>query len=127
MWKTVSECKPSDLAKTYRTLPSISIDIGIMEKADNRFIIPADMQWSDVGSWNALHELLAKTPDANVSLSGELTAIDATGCLVRVSPGKQVALIGVSDLIIVEEGDKLLIIPRCLDQRVKEASKKLDK
>ena len=106
--------------KVYKGLASISIDYGVMEKADNAFMLPGDFGWSDVGSWDALWEISAKDNQGN-ALTGGGSAIftDTEGALVY-SPKKLVALVGVKDLIIVETKDALLICQKGRSQDVKK-------
>ena len=106
--------------RVYQGLASISIDYGVMEKANNAFMLPGDFGWSDVGSWDALWEISAKDDQGN-ALQGGGSAIftDTEGALVY-SPKKLVALIGVKDLIIVETKDALLICKKGHSQDVKK-------
>jgi mannose-1-phosphate guanylyltransferase len=106
--------------RVYKGLASISIDYGVMEKADNAFMLPGDFGWSDVGSWDALWEISAKDNQGN-ALAGGGNAIftDTEGALVY-SPKKLVALVGVRDLIIVETKDALLICKKGRSQDVKK-------
>ena len=89
-----------------------------MEKDDRVAVVPASMGWSDVGSWDAIHAIGRPDGDGNV-LRGDALAQDASQCLVYGDPGKRVALVGVSDLIVVVSGDDVLIMPRGQSQRVK--------
>lgn len=106
--------------KVYKKLASISIDYGVMEKADNVFMLPGDFGWSDVGSWDALWGISAKDNQGN-ALTGGGSAIftDTEGTLVY-SPKKLVALVGVKDLIIVETKDALLICKKGRSQDIKK-------
>ncbi|MCX5849747.1 MAG: mannose-1-phosphate guanylyltransferase [Deltaproteobacteria bacterium] len=115
------------MPRVYRKLKSISIDYGVMEKADNVFMLQGDFGWSDVGSWDALWEISAKDNKDNV-LTGGGSAIfeDTEGSLVY-SPKKLVALIGVKDLIIVETKDALLICKKGCSQDVKKVVEILEK
>ncbi len=106
-------------AEAFAAAPSISIDYAVMEKSTRVAVVAADMGWSDIGSWDALHELSAKDGAGN-ALAGETLAIDTTGCLVRAD-GPLVATIGVEDLIVVATNDAVLIMKRGDGQRVKEA------
>ena len=107
---------PAALRREYSRLENISIDYALLEPASRDpkharvFVIPAAIEWSDVGSWAAVYELLAQYPAANVS-TGRLLALDATGNLIS-SPSKFVAAVGVSDLVIVETSDALLVCSR---------------
>ena len=85
-----------------------------MEKADKVAVVPVAMGWNDVGSWDALHAISDMDAHGNAhasSDSGDVLAIDTRDCLVR-SDGIRVALVGVSDLIVVASGNDVLILPR---------------
>jgi mannose-1-phosphate guanylyltransferase len=99
--------------------PDDSIDYAVMEKADRVAVVPVEMGWSDVGSWDALHEIAIKD-DAGNAHHGEVMAIDTADCLIR-SEGPLVAAIGVSDLIIIATKDAVLVMPRGDSQQVKRA------
>jgi mannose-1-phosphate guanylyltransferase len=101
------------LARAYAALENISVDYAVMEPASRSrcvFVLPADVGWSDIGSWAAVYELLAKSRGANVS-AGPHLALDASGNLLWC-PNKFVAAIGVNDLVVVETPDALLLCPR---------------
>ena len=104
------------LARIYPQLENISVDYAILEQvtrhsaAPSVFVLPAEVGWSDIGSWAAVYELLAKKPGENVS-AGKFNALDAQGNFLW-SPKKFVAAIGVRDLVVVETDDALLICPR---------------
>jgi len=87
-------------------------------------VIPAEVGWSDIGSWAAVYELLARNEGANVS-AGELFTLDATGNYLW-SPKKFVAAIGVKDLVVVETDDALLVCPRERSQDVGKIVKWLE-
>ncbi|HLZ79663.1 MAG TPA: mannose-1-phosphate guanylyltransferase/mannose-6-phosphate isomerase [Sphingomonas sp.] len=99
--------------------PSDSIDYAVMEKADRVAVVPVEMGWSDVGSWDALHELAVKDLDGNAH-HGEVLAIDTSNCLIR-SEGPLVAAVGVKDIIIIATKDAVLVMPRGDSQQVKLA------
>lgn len=121
------------LKSVFPTLPSISIDHGVMEKAEGLAVVPGDFGWNDVGSWQSAWEL--GSPDAQGNaLSPNALAIDGKNNLVRAVPdGKKViALVGVDDLVVVETEDAILVIPRERAQDVRlvvealKASKRTD-
>lgn len=101
------------LKAVFPTLPSVSIDHGVMEKAEGLAVVPGEFGWNDVGSWQSAWELGAPDAAGN-SLSAGALAIDAKNNLVRtLGKGKKVvALVGVNDLVVVETEDALLVIPR---------------
>ncbi|WP_428680968.1 mannose-1-phosphate guanylyltransferase/mannose-6-phosphate isomerase [Sphingopyxis sp.] len=98
--------------------PSNSIDYAVMEGADRVVVTPVDPGWSDVGGWAALHDLGDKDDAGNVRI-GDVIAIGATGNYLRAETGRRIAVVGVSDLVVVTHGDDVLIIPRGRAQEVK--------
>jgi mannose-1-phosphate guanylyltransferase len=109
---------PDQLAALYGRLPSISIDNAVMEKLSDLGTLPLDCGWSDLGSWEALWELLEQDEDGNV-LQGSVVAIDSTDSLVRADRGT-VAIVGVEGLIVVRTEDAVLVIPKERSQEVRQ-------
>lgn len=110
----------SFLTEYYPQTPSISIDYAIMEKADNVYCYPSDFGWTDLGTWGSLYDHLNQPPQANVSISGKVVASDAKNNMVKSSSDRTVILHGVDDLLIVEEDDLILIMPRDAEARIKQ-------
>ena len=109
------------LQAKFPTLQSISIDHGVMEKAQMLAVVPGDFGWNDVGSWLSSWELAEKDENGNALTEGAV-AVDASGNLVRdlsTHKKKVIALVGVSDLVVVETDDALLVIPRDRAQDVR--------
>lgn len=104
-------------AAAFAASPSDSIDYAVMEKAGRVATVPVRMGWSDVGCWDALHEIGPSDPAGNV-LRGAIRQIDASGNLI-CTDGIRVSTIGIADLIIVASGNEVLILPRGQSQRVK--------
>ncbi len=114
------------LAETYPRCENISIDYGVMEKADGVAGVAADdIGWNDLGSWNAVFDLLAKDPQNNAT-RGPLLAHSSAGNYVE-APGKLVALVGVQNLVVVDTPDALLIADRARAQQVGEVVRALEK
>ena len=103
--------------------PAQSIDYAVMEKAEKVAVGPVSVGWSDIGSFEALHEISAKDADGNV-VAGPGLAVDARGCLIR-SDGPLVAAVGVEDLVIVATADAVLVVPRRQSQKVRDAVERL--
>ncbi len=101
------------LRDIFPKLPSISIDHGVMEKASGLAVVPGDFGWNDVGSWQSAWELAERDASGNAVTPGSL-AIDAKNNLVRSLGEKKkvIALVGVSDLVVVDTDDAILVIPR---------------
>lgn len=106
------------LDEVWRDVRSESVDIGIMEKADNVVVIPIQVGWSDVGSWATLTELLPGDENGNVHIGKERVTIDTTGTLLY-GPHRLIAAIGLNDMIVVDTDDVLLICPKDRAQDVK--------
>ena len=106
-------------AAVFEAAPARSIDHAVMEHADNVAVVPADIGWSDVGSWQALYETSSRDARGNAA-TGDVLLVDADACLVR-SEGPLVVAIGVEGLAIVATGDAVLVVPREDSQRVQEA------
>ncbi len=105
--------------EAWRALPAVSIDYGILEKAEELRLVPArHMGWSDIGSWEALTEVLPRDRRGN-SLRGDVLAKGCQGSLIW-GTRRLVTVIGVSDLIVVDTPDALLVCRKDLSQQVKE-------
>jgi mannose-1-phosphate guanylyltransferase len=109
----------------YPRLPSVSIDVGVMERAQDVWVVPADIGWSDVGSWRALSEFLAPDAQGNVVI-GSQRGFDTTGCFIY-APNKLVATIGITDLVVIETDDVVLICPKDRDQDVRKLVELLER
>ena len=103
---------------------SISMDYGIMEKATNIRVMAATFRWSDVGAWNAVYELQRKDENGNTFYDGagsrKVIYEGVANCLVSVPEGTLAVIEGVSDLIIVQSGNRLLVCTKANEQRIKE-------
>lgn len=111
--------------KSFAQSPSDSIDYAVMEKSQSVAVVPVNMGWSDVGSWDALYGIAEKALDGNVH-RGDVVSIESSGCLIHTS-GPAVATIGVKDLIVIATGDAVLILPRGSSQNVKQLVDELKK
>jgi mannose-1-phosphate guanylyltransferase len=113
------------LAAIYPQLERISLDCGIMERAEQVLTVRAQFGWSDVGSWSALADHLPET-ELGRALVGESIAIQSAGNVVY-APGKAVAVVGVSDLVIVDTEDAILVCKKTDAQAVKEIVAELER
>jgi mannose-1-phosphate guanylyltransferase len=105
-------------AGAFAQSPPISIDYAVMEKADKVAVVPVDMGWSDVGSWDALYGLAAHDADSN-AITGPVRLSASSGNLVR-SNGIRISAHGIDNLIIIADGDEVMIVPRGQSQAVKD-------
>lgn len=100
----------ADILKFYESCSPVSIDVGIMEKAQNVYVIPADFGWNDIGGWKAVHELSSKDQSGNASLDARTVYIRSKNNLVHSESGKLVTLIGVDNLAVVETEDAVMVL-----------------
>lgn len=115
-----TEDEQQAIAKTYEQCKNISIDYGIMEKSDNVYVIPADFGWSDLGTWASLYSIHNKDKDENAVNGKNVFAYNTSQCMVNAYNGKLVVLNSVSDLIVVDTQDVLLVCDRNKEQEVKQ-------
>jgi mannose-1-phosphate guanylyltransferase len=108
------------IQKIYPQCVNISIDIAIMEKADNVYVIPASFGWSDLGTWNSAYEIMEKDYFANAVASDNVIVIDATKCMINAPKDKLVVVQGLDDFIVVDTKDVLLICSKEKEQSIKE-------
>jgi mannose-1-phosphate guanylyltransferase len=104
----------------YPLCTNISIDFGIMEKANNVYVIPSSFGWSDLGTWNSAYENLPKDYLGNAVAGNNVVVIDSTHCMVHASNNKLLLLQGLDDFIVVDSEDVLLICKREKEQEIKE-------
>jgi len=111
-----------ETARIFPTLPSISIDVGVMEKVDAFEVVPASVGWTDLGSWESAWELAEKDSDGNAT-HGRAVTVDAKNNLfydlTSGEGGRLVAALGVENLCIVQTDDTLLVVPRERSQDVR--------
>ena len=111
--------------KVYLDTPSISVDYAILERADNVYTIPADIGWSDLGTWNSLHAFLDKDQNLSVTIGANTHLIDTKNTIVRSDSAKVLVIKGLDDYIVVDESDALLIYPKGDEQEIKNVVKEL--
>ncbi len=106
------------LAQVYPGLEPISIDYGIMEKVPSMEVIPGRFGWNDVGSWSALELIHEPDDQGNVTVNDTLV-LDSEGSIVYSDDGRTVAVLGVSDLVVVSSRDGVLVVPKSRAQEVR--------
>ncbi len=107
------------LEQVYGELPSVSFDHGVMEGAARVAVVPGDFGWSDVGSWASAWELASRDEHGNAAPRGAVL-LDSEGIYVHAPPGKRVAVVGLRDVVVVDTGEALLVVPRDQAQRVRD-------
>ena len=112
-------------AEVFPTLPKVSIDYAIIEKADKVAVVPAEIGWNDVGSWTRLAEIQVPAADEEGNIVvGEIRTVDSRGVLVH-APGKMVALIGMTDVVVIDTPDALLVAQKGRSEEVKKIVEQL--
>jgi mannose-1-phosphate guanylyltransferase len=109
----------------YPQTPNISVDYAIMERADNVYTIPVDIGWSDLGTWASLYAELEKDTHANAVRKNGILTQDCEGNLIRTREGKQAIIRGLSNFVVIDEENALLIYPMAAEQEIKAASTSL--
>jgi len=104
----------------YPQCTNISIDFGIMEKADNVYVIPASFGWSDLGTWNSAWENKDKDYFGNAVVGNHVMVVDANNCMVHVPDNKLVLLQGIANCIVIDTKDVLLICNKDKEQEIKD-------
>jgi len=120
------------IKKAYSTCPNISIDYGLMEKADNVRVIPASFGWSDLGTWSSLYEHYDKDYYSNAVSGKRVMIYNATNCMIMAQDQKLMVLQGLDNYIVVDTKDVLLICEKTEENQIKAIaddikSKKLKK
>lgn len=114
------------LGREYEALPRISIDYAVMEKATDVLVAQAPFRWDDVGSWLALERLHPQDADGNTLLANH-TGINTHGCVVVGDADRLITTVGVSNLLIIQDGDSILVADRREEGTVKQLVELLKK
>jgi len=115
-----TEGEMSFIEKTYSSCRNISIDYGVMEKAENVFVLISDFGWSDLGTWGSLYEQLDKDVDQN-SINGKKVFIyESSGNIINVQDDNLVVLQGLNDYIVVQNENIILVCRREEEQKIKQ-------
>lgn len=115
-----SSKEESFINEYYSNSENISIDFGIIEKASNVVVLPAEFDWSDLGTWGSLYNKLEKDTNKNIGIGGDYIFRDSSNNIVKTESGKKVIIQGLHDFIVVEKDDILLICPKENEQEIKE-------
>ena len=95
--------------EVYTSFPTASIDVSVMERADNVYVVVGEFGWADIGTWDTLYSTLPKSSAGNVVSGGEPLVYDSNGNMVVVPAGKLLVMQGVDDLLVVDTGEVLMI------------------
>ncbi len=114
-----------EMVSKFSEMPDISIDCALMEHSKNTMVMPLDISWSDVGSWDSVYDLLEKDQNQNVKI-GNVLDIDTKNCLIMGNK-RLISTVGLEDLLIIETEDALYIGKKGESQKVKELVEALKK
>lgn len=125
VWDT--DGQESAMAEIFPHLESISVDYAIFEKTPHIALIPADLGWRDVGSWQAIYDVLKNGEGGEVVSKGKVIKIETTNALIfNENKDKLVAVVGMDDVVVVDTPDALLVMKKSQDQDVKKVIKELE-
>ena len=106
----------------YNECTNISIDYGVMEKANNVYVLTADFGWSDLGTWSSLYEHSNKDDNNNAINTGKVLSYDSKNCVVNLPDNKMAVIQGLDDFIVAESHNCLLICPKSNEQQIRQFS-----
>jgi len=115
------------LLEVWQQVETMSVDIGVLEKADNVVVIPLSVGWNDVGSWAQLPDILPADQDGNVTIGANHVGIDTNNSLLYASSDRLIATIGLQDMIVVDTDDVVLICPKSRAQDIKQIIAELER
>jgi len=123
LYRGLEMISSKNISKLYAKLPDVSIDYGIMEKAKNCLVIPANFCWEDLGSWESLDRFFSRDGNENVII-GKVSTMDTRNCIMVNKKGL-LSAIGISDLVVVSTEDVTLVFPKGKGQEMKRLVEKL--
>lgn len=113
------------ITENYGKCDAISVDYAIMESSDNVYVLPAEFDWNDLGTWGSLYDKLDKDQNDNAVVNARTLTEDASGNMIRTKDDKIVVVDGLKDYIIVDKDDVLLIFPKSKEQDIKQVLQKV--
>ena len=118
--KYTSAAEQDYIQQVFPLCPNISIDYGVMEKASNVMVMPADFGWSDLGTWGSLYELSPKDAEGNVAIHSNAAFYEAHGNIVTLESGKLAVIEGLEDYIVAENEGVLLVCRKQSEQQIRQ-------
>ncbi|WP_115864650.1 mannose-1-phosphate guanylyltransferase [Halorussus litoreus] len=115
----VAALEEGDPERGFREVESVSVDYAVLERADEAYVVLADFEWDDVGSWDAMERVVESDADGN-AIFGDALAIDAADNVVAADENTHVSVVGVEGLVVASYGDRVLVAPKDDAQRVRE-------
>ena len=114
------------LGEEFLAAPEVAIDVAVMEKTDRAAVLTVDYPWSDLGAWDAVLAASTRNAAGNAT-AGAVVMIDSENCLVRAGPGARVAIVGLTNIAVVVEGDRVLVCDLAHAQAVRDAATWIEK
>ena len=111
--------EPAFIERAYTLCKNVSIDVGLMEKANNVYVVLSDFGWSDLGTWKSLYDISDKTPQENVT-DGKLMLYNTNNCIIKTPKDKLVVVQGLEGYIVAEYDGVLMICQIEQEQRVRD-------
>lgn len=118
--ETLPKTDSKQIVEIYAECKNISIDYGIMEKAENVFVETVNFGWSDLGTWSSLYEYSAQDKQGNAVINGQTLLYETSGSIINVPKEKVAVIQGLSDYIVIDSGDSLLICPKQNEQQIRQ-------
>lgn len=115
-----TEKETAFISENYEKAENISIDYGILEKANKVAVLPATFDWNDLGTWGSLYHELPKDPQNNAVVNGKSLLINSKNNMIRLPEGKIIVTEGLQDHIVVDHENILLIVPKEKEQDIKQ-------
>ncbi|WP_135827497.1 mannose-1-phosphate guanylyltransferase [Halorussus halobius] len=115
----VAALDEGDPERGFEAVESVSVDYAVLERADDAYVVPADFEWDDVGSWDAIERIVETDADGNAVLGDALT-VDAADNVVATDDDAHVSVVGVEGLVVAAYDDRVLVAPKDDAQRVRE-------
>lgn len=115
-----SQNEQAYIDSVYPHTPNISVDYAILERSDSVYTIPVEIGWSDLGTWNSLHDYLDKDANNNVTIGCQTSLAYTENCIIRADKNKVVVIKGLNNFIVVDEKEALLIYPKDDEQEIKK-------
>lgn len=109
-----------EIRNSFEKFEKISVDFGIMEKADNIEVIPVDFGWNDIGSYPALDEVFEHTETGTINKNGKIKEFNSKNNIIIGTGNKEISLLGVEDMVIVETNGQILICKKSEAQNIKK-------
>jgi mannose-1-phosphate guanylyltransferase len=125
--KSINMNSKDDLKEMFSAVKSISIDNAVLERTDNILVIPTDIGWNDIGSWDAIYNIKSDGKKISNVLSENSIAYNSKGCMIQSNGEKLIAIVGLEDILVIESDDAILITKKSDVENVKNLYEKMEK